>query len=82
MKAAPDVLAQGRIAAMVANASEEERKPLEARIAARWKEIQGKNDLAELRKFVTLFGSLFTVGQQARLRLAERLMDDDQDGTP
>jgi len=76
VKAAPDVLAQGRIAAMVANATEEERKPLEARIDARWKEIQGKTDLPELRKFVTLFGSLFTVGQQARLRLAELLMDD------
>ena len=76
VKAAPDVLAQGRIAAMVANATEEERKPLEARIDAKWKEIQGKTDLPELRKFVTLFGSLFTVGQQARLRLAELLMDD------
>ena len=79
VKAAPDVLAQGRIAAMVAGATEEERKPLEARIAAQWKEIQSKNDLAELRKFVTLFGSLFTVGQEARLQLAERLMDDDKD---
>ena len=77
VKAAPDVLAQGRIAAMAAGASEAERRPLEARIAARWKEIQGKNDLAELRKFVTLFGSLFAVGEEARLDLAERLMDAD-----
>ena len=79
VKAAPDVLAQGRIKAMVDGATAEERKPLEARIAAKWKEIQGKNDLAELRKFVALFGSLFTVGQEARLRLAEQLMDDDKD---
>jgi outer membrane protein assembly factor BamB len=79
VKAAPDVLAQGRIAAMVAGASEEERRPLEGRIASRWKDIQGKNDLGELRKFVSLFGSLFSVGQEARLHLAERLMEDDKD---
>jgi outer membrane protein assembly factor BamB len=79
VKAAPDVLAQGRIAAMVAGASEAERKPLEAGIAARWKEIQHTNDLAELHRFVTLFGSLFAVGDEARLDLAERLMGDDKD---
>jgi outer membrane protein assembly factor BamB len=79
VKAAPDVLAQGRIAAMVAGATEAERKPLEARIASRWKEIESRDDPAELRKFVTLFGSLFAVGQEARLHLAERLMDDDKD---
>ncbi len=79
VKAAPDVLVQGRIAAMVASASEEERKPLEARIAARWKDIQARNDPAELRQFVAMFGSLFTVGQEARLRLAEQLLNDDRD---
>jgi outer membrane protein assembly factor BamB len=79
VKAAPDVLAQGRIAAMVASATEAERKPLEARIAARWKEIESRDDPTELRKFVTLFGSLFAVGQEARLHLADRLMEDDKD---
>ncbi len=79
VKAAPDVLAQGRIAAMVAGATEAERAPLEARIAARWQEIQKGNDPADLRKFVTLFGSLFAVGEEARLHLAERLMEDDKD---
>ena len=79
VKAAPDVLVQGRIAAMVAGASEAERKPLEARIAARWKEIRAKNDPEELRKFVGMFGSLFTVGQEARLQLAEQLLNDDRE---
>ena len=79
VKAAPDVLAQGRIAAMVASATEAERKPLEARIATRWKEIKDRDDPTELRRFVTLFGSLFAVGQEARLQLAERLMRDDSD---
>jgi outer membrane protein assembly factor BamB len=78
VKAAPDVLAQGRIASMVAGATEAERKPLEARIAARWKEIESRDDPAELRQFVTLFGSLFAVGQEARLHLADRLMEDDK----
>ena len=79
VKAAPDVLAQGRIAAMVAGATEAERKPLEARIAGRWKEIESRDDLVELHKFVTLFGSLFPVGQEARLHLADRLMEDEKD---
>ncbi len=79
VKAAPDVLAQGRIAAMVASATEAERKPLEARIAARWKDIESRDNTDDLRKFVTLFGSLFAVGQEARLQLADRLMEDDKD---
>ena len=31
-----------------------------------------------LRKFVSLFGSPFTVGKEARLQLAERLMEDTE----
>jgi outer membrane protein assembly factor BamB/tetratricopeptide (TPR) repeat protein len=79
VKAAPDVWSQGRIAAMVANAKDDEqRKALEERIIARWKKLQGSKTpaLDDLRKFVKMFGSLFDVGKQARLALAERLMED------
>jgi outer membrane protein assembly factor BamB len=78
VKAAADVLAQGRIAAMVASATPEARKPLEDRIAQKWDEIKKSNDLNELRKFVAVFGSLFAVGKEARLQLAEKLMDDER----
>jgi outer membrane protein assembly factor BamB/tetratricopeptide (TPR) repeat protein len=75
VKASPDVWAQGRIAAMVAEATPAERAPLEALIATKWANVQKSNDLEELRKFVSVFGNLFTVGKEARLKLAEKLMD-------
>jgi outer membrane protein assembly factor BamB len=77
VKARPDVWAQGRIAAMVAHATPEKRRPVEEEIARRWREVRDTSDTESLRKFVTLFGSLFTVGQEARLRLAERLMEEN-----
>jgi hypothetical protein len=75
VKAAPDVWAQGRIAAMVAEATPAERAPLEALIATKWATVSKGNDTEELRKFVSVFGNLFAVGKEARLRLAERLME-------
>ena len=75
VKAAPDVWAQGRIAALVAEATQAERAPLEALIATKWAAVQKTNDTEELRKFVAVFGNLFAVGKEARFRLAERLMD-------
>lgn len=79
VQAAPDVWAQGRIAAMVRNARDaEQKKQLEERIVARWNRLRESRavPLDELRRFVALFGSLFGVGREARLALAERLMED------
>lgn len=79
VKAAPDVWSQGRIAAMVANAQDaRQKKDLEDLITRRWEHIKqsGSTSLEDLRKFVSLFGSLFGVGKQARFTLAERLMED------
>lgn len=79
VKAAPDVWSQGRIASMVANAKDpKQKKALEDQITARWNKIKVSKPLPleDLRKFVSLFGSLFGVGKDARLALAERLMDD------
>ncbi len=75
VRAAPDVWAQGRIAAMAANATPEARKPLEQRLDQLWNEVRSANDPERLRKFVAVFGSLFAVGKEARLALAERLID-------
>jgi outer membrane protein assembly factor BamB len=78
VRAAPDVWAQGRIAAMVAKAKEgDERKALEDLIKGKWKKLQtSKAEVEDLRKFVGMFGSLFSVGKEARLALAERLMEN------
>jgi outer membrane protein assembly factor BamB len=75
VRAAPDVWSQGRIAAMAANATPEARKPLEERLAKRWDEVRNSEDPEELKKFVAVFGSRFEVGKEARLALAERLID-------
>jgi outer membrane protein assembly factor BamB/tetratricopeptide (TPR) repeat protein len=79
VKAAPDVWSQGRIASMVANAPPgNQKKALEDLINERWNKLKESQPqpLPELRKFVSLFGSLFGVGKEARLALAERLMED------
>lgn len=76
VKARPDIWAQGRIAAMITTATEEQRKPLENKIAQEWASVQKANNLDQLRSFVASFGSLFTVGKEARLQLADRLLTD------
>ena len=71
VKTAPDVWSQGRIASMVVNAKDpKQRSALEEQIKKRWDKIKGTKTppLDELRKFVALFGSLFDVGKEARLR--------------
>jgi outer membrane protein assembly factor BamB/tetratricopeptide (TPR) repeat protein len=77
VKARPDVWAQGRIAALVAHATADQRKPLEDKIAEKWQTVQDTKDTQKLRDFVRVFGSLFTVGKEARLKLAERLIQED-----
>ncbi len=84
VRAAPDVWSQGRIAAMVANAQDPRQKQaLEDLINQRWNQLRQSNSVSldELRKFVALFGSLFDVGKEARLALAERLMEDNDVGS-
>ena len=77
LKVRPDVWAQDRTAAMVARASAQERKPLEKEIEQQWEKVRSSKDLEELRRFVQLFGSLFKIGKEARLHLAERLIEKD-----
>jgi outer membrane protein assembly factor BamB len=75
VKANPDVWARGRIAAMVAAANPEQRKPLEDLIAARWDKLQGSGTLDELRQFVRLFGTLSPAAKEARFKLVDQLID-------
>ncbi len=77
-EARPDVWARGRIGAMMAKATPEQRRPLEERIAERWAGLRDSKELKPIEDFVSLFGSAFEVGKQAKLALAERLMADDQ----
>jgi outer membrane protein assembly factor BamB len=76
VRSAPDVWAAGRIAAMMSNAKGPSKEPFEKLIAAKWKTTSEKGESAALRQFVAMFGSQFAVGREARLQLAERLMEE------
>jgi outer membrane protein assembly factor BamB len=80
VKAAPDVWSRGRIIAMMNNATPENRRPLEKLIAEKWSKLRETNDLQELRAFVRMFGSVSEAGKEARLALAERLMEQSESG--
>src|SRR5262249_42423428 len=68
------VWVRGRIAAMMAKATPEQRKPLDERIAEEWKAVQSKNDLEAVRQFASMFDVPFAVGREARLELAESII--------
>jgi outer membrane protein assembly factor BamB len=70
-----NVWLRGRIAGMMAKARPEQREPLEAKIAEEWKIVDAKKDIEAIRSFVGMFDIPFRVGRDARIRLAETIMD-------
>jgi outer membrane protein assembly factor BamB/tetratricopeptide (TPR) repeat protein len=77
VKAPPTAWARGRVAAMVAKATKEQRAPLEQRIAASWDEVKKTDDTEKIRQFVDMFGPIFQVGREAEMNLAERLLEQN-----
>jgi outer membrane protein assembly factor BamB len=75
VKVRPDLWAQGRIAALMARATPEQKQKLLDEITRRWQTVQKSKDLDALQRFVAAFGTLFAIGRQARLELAERQME-------
>jgi len=65
---------RGRIAAMIASATPERRKPLEDKIAEEWRVVRVKNDVEAIRSFVGMFDVVFKVGREARLQLADAIL--------
>ena len=57
-----------------------QKDELEQKIKARWTKLSADKDAKteDVRKFVSLFGSLFAVGREARFTLAERLIEDTE----
>lgn len=76
LKARPDLWVQGRMTAMLSKATAEQRQQLEQEVATRWRALQDTQDVETLRRFVGAFGSLFIVGREAQLVLAERLLEE------
>jgi outer membrane protein assembly factor BamB len=71
-----DVWVRGRVEGLLKKATPEQRKELEAEISKRWKDFRGARDLRLLRSFVAVFGDATEVGREARLLLAERLLEE------
>lgn len=73
-----NVWLRGRVSAMMAKATPEQREPLERKIADEWQAVEAKNDPDAIRSFVGMFDVPFRVGRAARIRLAEVLMDRNE----
>jgi outer membrane protein assembly factor BamB/tetratricopeptide (TPR) repeat protein len=78
VKVRRDVWVRGRIGDLLKKATLEQRKQLEEEIGRQWKDVQGAKDLDPLRSFAATFGVTSALGRQARLLLAERLIEADQ----
>jgi tetratricopeptide (TPR) repeat protein len=76
-KVPTNVWLRGRVSAMIAKATPEEREPLERKIAEEWRVVEAKKDVDAIRSFVGMFDVPFTVGREARLKLAETIMENN-----
>ena len=76
-----DVWLRGRISAMFARATPQQRAPLDRKIAEEWKAVESKKDVNALRAFVGMFDVAFDVGREARLRLAEAIIERNDRGS-
>lgn len=66
---------RGRVSAMIGKATPDQREPLEKKIAEEWKTVEAKKDIEAIRSFVGMFDVPFEVGREARLQLAENIME-------
>lgn len=80
-KVPTNVWLRGRISAMIGKAPKEQRDPLEKKIAEEWKTVAAKNDVNAIRSFVDMFDVPFGVGRDARIRLAENIMERGDKGS-
>lgn len=79
VQARPDVWVRGRVTELLAKATIEQRRALEAEVNREWKQLQAA-DPSPLEEFVALFGTAFDAGRDARLLLVERLIADREHG--
>ncbi len=77
VRVAADLWARDRIRALFAAAAPKERQALDNYVAQREIQARKNKSLNDLREFVRLFGSAGQAGKEARLRLVERLIEDE-----
>jgi outer membrane protein assembly factor BamB len=76
-RALPRVWAKARIETMMQKASPEQRRELERSIEQDWNQVLASGSLEEMRRFVSLLGTISLQGRKARLVLAERLIQGE-----
>ena len=74
-KVPTNVWLRGRISAMIAKATPAQRDPLEKTILEQWKGVEAKKDINAIRSFVDMFDVPFIVGREARLSLADNIIE-------
>jgi outer membrane protein assembly factor BamB len=67
---------RGRIGAMFEKANPAQRAGLEKKIAEEWQAVTQRNELAAIRQFIGMFDVPFAVGREARLKLAEVIIEE------
>jgi outer membrane protein assembly factor BamB len=72
---------RARIAGMFARAKTADRKPLEDKIAEEWHKVRDSKQIDAIRGFVAMFDAPFKVGREARLQLANAIIDRDDRGS-
>jgi len=73
-----NVWLRGRISGMLSKAPPAQKAPLEDKIAEEWKIVDAKKNVDEIRSFVGMFDVPFRVGREARVRLAESIMEGNE----
>ncbi|MBI3823680.1 MAG: PQQ-binding-like beta-propeller repeat protein [Planctomycetes bacterium] len=73
-----NVWLRGRISGMLSGAKPHQKEPLEATIAAEWKEVEAQKNPDAIRSFVGMFDIPVRVGREARVRLAEAIMERNE----
>jgi outer membrane protein assembly factor BamB len=67
---------RGRISAMFSRANPAQRAALDKKIAQEWAKLRAGNDLEAVRRFAAMFDVPLAVGREARLELANMVIDN------
>lgn len=66
---------RGKISEMMETAQPEQRQPLEEQIAQEWQGVKATQQLDAIRSFVAMFDLPVSVGREARLHLADAIIE-------
>ena len=80
VRARLDVWVRSRVSALFARADTREARALHEQVAQEWQRVRSGNDVEALERFAALFGTVAAEGREARLMLAERVLEERDRG--